>query len=1705
MSYADRTPGGPNASGTSGTYMPPTLLPAPASRFPLTIDADARHHPDQQRMDLRHIDSRGDQDWRYSSAPSVPRPYYDDPRDRRYGGTNGGAGYAGADGTAYYPQRPPSRTGYNVPLITDDRGSYPHDSHNAGYPHEYPTGMSNRYVESSFHQFKQVGFTGQRSAHHHEYDYESHYATPSFHSHKRTPTLNVNTYPPPLLIREASISTLTSPPLPIDVQRDPRNDGTRAPLPRFSPPAFQSGAHMHRRRSRDGPYSFSREMTRGDYSMMAPTPTPVPLDFAGSNQRPKRSMAISSLLSDTNVPTIMDFSPPTPSGALTSPRNRAALNDGTPMRPTSIGRGRDNGYIDQNTSVLARLQEDSFRTPPNRREGRSPLRKNSSRQSSAGRNTASDSVPMVNQVPQFSPSDDHTEMDQMTDDLGASDLPVDEMQRDEDEEGQYTGASSPLYPTNDNGFAGRRYPPPGRESGSDSNMDEDANDGLNGNASDTSDETYAADRIALLAPEYKLELLRYMLEMRRRRRKAREGYDERLVKRGKRFKRQAKGARHEERRRRRDGHTSGIETTEPNWRDKRVNRMESGTMNEADARSWSHKNERLRDTGNDEGAFGGRRLSSEFIGEKYQRDDESYSSKRPTPEPPLTDEQRKLAALQTLALSRNNLWHLIITRDIPRAQQLLQHYAVTKISNQRKIASLCAGVVLKTLPFKSTPKDLMTRTKRVAKEVLLFWKRNEREEREARKRAEKERLEERKREEERREQMRQRRKLNFLITQTELYSHFVGRKLGTEVDKLPVNGEANALATDQGGVKDAGMDVDMGNLEDMSFAEIDFDNADDATLTARAKAEAQSALAKQQSLSRNFDAQTGSTTLSDQVDSLDFLNPSSLPASSTISQPTLLTVSLKSYQLKGLNWLANLYEQGINGILADEMGLGKTVQSISLMAYLAERHSIWGPFLVVSPSSTLPNWQTELSKFVPNFKVLPYWGSAEDRKILRSFLVPKKLGLKESPFHVLVTSYQLVVQDASYLGRVRWQYMVLDEAQAIKSSQSQRWKTLLGMKSRNRLLLTGTPIQNSMQELWSLLHFIMPTLFDSHEEFSDWFSKDIESHVESKSDKDGLNEQQLKRLHMILKPFMLRRVKKDVENELADKIEKEVWCGLSRRQRGMMDRLKKVLRVGELLDRVEKEPSKRRSNNNNLFGDDDEGDSLMNLVMQFRKVCNHPELFERADVTSPFSCDDPARAVYPFPVTCRNGEWVAYYTPRPAVVVRIPEMCWGVWMWEGWVPYAWESRMRLWTRDGLVMRRWGESAEWDGLVGYSPSEMCDAFSGNVFQRWMIELERRANGYGRLAEYLAENQLSTPNRVHEMLDIYRPYAEGSKRLYGGDVMDALCSVWKRGEESVVRRMGGYVPAAVACVGVAKKCEKQMETWIKAVLGGEGSVYGGVLAESEKRVVDMFGGWDVERRGFVTAPDIDRLVKDSGKMVVLDNLLPQLKANHHRVLIFFQMTSMMDIFEQYLSRRQHSYLRLDGSTSIFERRDLVQEWQTRDDLFVFLLSTRAGGLGINLTAADTVVFYDSDWNPTVDQQAMDRSHRLGQTKQVTVYRLVTKGTIEERILMRARQKDEIQRVVISGGSAASGGNAGSGGGMGAGVGGVGGAGEAGVMKPKEVLSLLLDDEEMDEKVRREEERREVERQERVEERERRVKEMKNAAARRRREKRKREAVQ
>ncbi|KAK5880043.1 hypothetical protein CesoFtcFv8_023111 [Champsocephalus esox] len=578
---------------------------------------------------------------------------------------------------------------------------------------------------------------------------------------------------------------------------------------------------------------------------------------------------------------------------------------------------------------------------------------------------------------------------------------------------------------------------------------------------------------------------------------------------------------------------------------------------------------------------------------------------------PLPVVKKKHLTIEQLNARRRKVWLTIAKKEIPKTFKQKTSAKNLVSTNAKKLAHQCMREVRRAaIQAQKNCKETLPRARRLTKEMMLYWKKYDKVEKEHRKRAEKEALEQRKLDEEMKEAKRQQRKLNFLITQTELYAHFMGGKAsmgGPEGDTAQM--EILRKLEDSAGLRQ----IDIGGGVMVKMGQQDYDSS---YYKSQAMRNAKEAYQIHQERTRMFDeeakdsrcaslhAVVGPSSGSGFGESYSLANPS-IHAGEEIPQPAMFDGKLKGYQLKGMNWLANLYEQGINGILADEMGLGKTVQSIALLAHLAEKDNIWGPFLIISPASTLNNWHQEFTRFVPSFKVLPYWGNPHDRKVIRKFWSQKTLYTRNAPFHVVITSYQLVVQDVKYFQRVKWQYMVLDEAQALKSSTSVRWKILLQFQCRNRLLLTGTPIQNTMAELWALLHFIMPTLFDSHDEFNEWFSRDIESHAENKS---AIDENQLSRLHMILKPFMLRRIKKDVENELSDKIEILTYCQLTSRQRLLYQALRNKISIEDLLQ--SSMGSSQLSHNTTS--------SLMNLVMQFRKVCNHPDLFERQETRSPY-------------------------------------------------------------------------------------------------------------------------------------------------------------------------------------------------------------------------------------------------------------------------------------------------------------------------------------------------------------------------------------------------------------------------------------------------------------------------------------------------------
>jgi DNA helicase INO80 len=360
--------------------------------------------------------------------------------------------------------------------------------------------------------------------------------------------------------------------------------------------------------------------------------------------------------------------------------------------------------------------------------------------------------------------------------------------------------------------------------------------------------------------------------------------------------------------------------------------------------------------------------------------------------------------------------------------------------------------------------------------------------------------------------------------------------------------------------------------------------------------------------------------------------------------------------------------------------------------------------------------------------------------------------------------------------------------------------------------------------------------------------------------------------------------------------------------------------------------------------------------------------------------------------------------------------------------------MNVWSPDNIEMSaRQAGAFSWLRFSDLSANEASKIAKSGLFQR-ALAVQQKSNRVGRFnVIYNDENGEWTPK--HSILNITdrkdrAPLAEIAAEGYMHNLLNVFQSSFEKTGLNVIepcaKPRASAPPVELYCASQGVIAEKQnvfFNAPIRSALYGISEVAEQAMLETKTEsaaltVRNKLPPPTNERTRFthIEAPSMSRFVTDSGKLARLDALLKELKANDHRVLVYFQMTRMMDLMEEYLTYRNYKYCRLDGSTKLEDRRDTVADFQSDRSIFVFLLSTRAGGLGINLTSADTVIFYDSDWNPTIDSQAMDRAHRLGQTRQVTVYRLITSGTIEERIRKRALQKEEVQRVVISGGGGA-----------------------------------------------------------------------------------------
>ncbi|TFK50829.1 hypothetical protein OE88DRAFT_1630872 [Heliocybe sulcata] len=691
-----------------------------------------------------------------------------------------------------------------------------------------------------------------------------------------------------------------------------------------------------------------------------------------------------------------------------------------------------------------------------------------------------------------------------------------------------------------------------------------------------------------------------------------------------------------------------------------------------------------------------------------------------------------------------------------------------------------------------------------------------------------------------------------------------------------------------------------------------------------------------------------------------------------IKPPLLLRGVLRPYQQAGLEWLASLHTRHLNGILADEMGLGKTIQTISLLAHLACDRGIWGPHLIIVPTSVILNWEMEFKKFLPGFKVLSYHGPTKRRKELRQGWSSKY------HFNVCITSYTLASRDAHIFKRKPWYYMILDEAHMIKNFKSQRWNILLMFRSFRRLLLTGTPLQNNLTELWALLQFLMSgTNFANLREFSEWFANPLEKAIEAGTAIDDETQQRVNKLHTVLRPYLLRRLKRDVEKELPSKYEHLVLCPLSKRQRFLYDEFM----------------SRRQTRDDLQSG---VYQKVANILMQLRKVCNHPDLFEVRSIVTSFAM--PRSALSDFEI-----------------------------------------------KDLLLRRRLLEEADEDKL---NLDVLGLDFASRQNTSTLAALEtRRLDGTFRLP-LITELPGEPPPRDTRTIAGWRRYREYQLRaaelgrwahiaylnrlrctslpIFGSELLRKVGSMYRPILPLSTLGLRTPFPDTPPCVNAAVKSYRERSEDMAGFVDRFAFVTPAVvaldlphitLAGIDPMVSRVSGDTDFDKglhraavKLQIAFPDPTLLQYDCGKLQKLAELLKERKAGGHRCLIFTQMTKILDILEIFLNFHGYLYSRLDGATKIEDRQYITERFNADDRVFCFISSSRSGGVGINLTGADTVIFYDSDFNPQMDRQCEDRAHRIGQSRDVHIFRFVSAFTVEEALLRKANQKRHLDDLVI-----------------------------------------------------------------------------------------------
>ncbi|KAH9993149.1 SNF2 family N-terminal domain-containing protein [Xylariaceae sp. FL0662B] len=639
--------------------------------------------------------------------------------------------------------------------------------------------------------------------------------------------------------------------------------------------------------------------------------------------------------------------------------------------------------------------------------------------------------------------------------------------------------------------------------------------------------------------------------------------------------------------------------------------------------------------------------------------------------------------------------------------------------------------------------------------------------------------------------------------------------------------------------------------------------------------------------------------------------------------------TMRDYQLEGLTWMYEICLQGLSGILADEMGLGKTIQVISLIALLREQEQYFGPHLIIAPLSTLSNWQDECHKWTPSIPFVLYHGNPQERhrifrdKIMRHY----QKGRPTQRFPVVCTSYEMVLRDHAALSKIDWAFIVVDEGHRMKNADAKLFRELQQFRSATRLLITGTPLQNNLKELWSLLHFLMPETFLDWEAFEVWFDfsdlQDEEGTTQFIEDKES--QDLVAKIHKVLQPLLLRRIKADVANYLPKKREYVLYAPMTKEQIDLY----------------------------NVIGDKkiDTRTYLENKVFErLTGTNNSPNTSPRSSrQSSRTSSAQPTQAASPSP----NNAFSIMMGKKARSSSKV----------------AGKDSSLTTSPKGATKRKVSSASEVSSVKSSKSSRQSTPATG----------ARGRPRKGRRSYKLPDDS------DDDMLDDEEFEAKLAAELAANDDDS---EEYLRDDEELERAS----TLELAKLQIADKKLGNSLMQLRLVCNSPHNFY---------------NPWAYENN----VPVDDSIVMASGKMLLLDRLLPGLFKRGHKVLIFSQFKTQLDILHDYCAElRKWNVCRIDGSVSQDERRQQIKDFNENPEFKIFLLSTRAGGQGINLASADTVILFDSDWNPQQDLQAQDRCHRIGQTRPVIVYRLATKGTVEEELLMSADAKRRLEKLVI-----------------------------------------------------------------------------------------------